>query len=263
MSKNKGFIPLVIMIIAGLALVGGSVYTFNTLKNKPENNPLNKQIEDNSSLGDTATTTIEEEGTNLNIKQDIENKDSSSLSEANKKTEVIKDKIVDEIEIIPVKNEEVLDASFVDDRKLIYDQVLKEISILYQGFDMIDEHVSKKNDIYDKNKENCEKKYDSDIAYINSQAESLKQQILESRTGFSTPTAQLKEIDEALKYDIETIENNKEVCLSKYSNGDSLKSKIGSYKKQIKELELSLTLDNAGLLLEKVRKISSLVLNAV
>jgi hypothetical protein len=83
----------------------------------------------------------------------------------------------------------------------------------------------------------CNSKYNNDTAKAKSTAEYLKTSYLESRSGFATNTYQLKEIEDALAYDLETYRIQKESCLSSYKlPNSSILSKLNQLSDRVSSL---------------------------
>lgn len=98
------------------------------------------------------------------------------------------------------------------------------------GIALIKDTYQTKYDNAIKGQELCNSAYNNNVSKAKSDAEYLKTTYLESRSGFATSTGALKEIDNALVYDLESYKIIQENCLLKYELPDS------SVLKKLKEL---------------------------
>jgi hypothetical protein len=109
-----------------------------------------------------------------------------------------------------------------------------------QGILLIKNTYQTKYDNALRGQELCSSKYNNNIAKAKSDAEYLKTSYLESRSGFATSTSQLKEIEDALAYDLETYKNQKESCLLSYKLPNSVLNKLNQLSGEVSSLRSSI-----------------------
>lgn len=117
----------------------------------------------------------------------------------------------------------------------------KLLEVAKQMLDQYDEGILTLRNTYKTKYDNasqgqklCNSRYDIDVEKAKSDAEYLKTSYLESRSGFGTSTGALKEIEDALSYDLENYRLNKESCLIKYSLPNSLiPQKLNELSKEV------------------------------
>lgn len=117
----------------------------------------------------------------------------------------------------------------------------KLLEVAKQMLDQYDEGILKIKNTYQtkydtalQGQKLCNSRYDIDVEKAKSDAEYLKTSYLESRSGFGTSTGALKEIEDALSYDLESYRLNKESCLIKYSLPNSLiPQKLNELSKEV------------------------------